>query len=387
MAKLAGMNLLEKGLDWHRRHRWGTHLSYWVLVLGVMVSASKYSDGKAGAWWFEIVSDALYQVPEIIAAYALTYWVIPKLFFRRRYAAGIIAFIGIAYLTSTLGRIFIVKIDEPLAGIAPKSFETYREILTNIPKLLYVYFFQIFSVAFFFLCLKTLKDQVLIRQRTLILEKEKAETELKLLKAQLNPHFLFNTLNNIYSLSFTSQERTSASIARLADILDHILYRSHHRYVPLRGEIALLRNYIELEKLRYDSRLRLAFTVDGDEKGAIAPLLLLSLVENAFKHGASNDAGEPVIDIRLEVRDGWLEFGIANSVPAPESGNGVGGEPNSDASGRIGLRNLRRQLTHLYGEEHELSVSNDDHWFRVRLTIPLKQDQTQYEKDKVLAGR
>jgi len=387
MANLAGMNLLEKGLDWHRRHRWLTHLSYWVLVLGVMVSASKYSDGKAGTWWFEIVSDALYQVPEIIAAYALTYWVIPKLFFRRRYAAGIIAFVGIAYLTSVLGRIFIVKIDEPLAGIAPKSFETYREIFTNVPKLLYVYFFQIFSVAFFFLCLKTLKDQVLIRQRTLILEKEKAETELKLLKTQLNPHFLFNTLNNIYSLSFTSQERTSASIARLADILDHILYRSHHRYVPLRGEIALIRNYIELEKLRYDSRLRLTFTVAGDEKGAIAPLLLLSLVENAFKHGASNDAGEPVIDIRLEVKDGWLEFEIANSVPAPDSGNGVGGAVSCDASGRIGLRNLRRQLTHLYGEEHELSVSSDDRWFRVKLAAPLKQDQTQYEKDKVLAGR
>jgi hypothetical protein len=402
------MNLLEKLLDLHRRHRWLAHTFFWLAVLLVGVSSSRYYDGKKTTYGFEFLSDALYEIPEILAAYAVTYWVIPRALYTRRYSTAAVSFLLIAYLACVLGRIFIVKIDEPIAGVKPKAYETYFAIFTNIPKLLYVYFFEIFSTVFLFLCLKTLKDQLLIRQRTLMLEKEKAETELKLLKAQLNPHFLFNTLNNIYSLSFTSPQRTSASIARLADILDHILYRSHQRFVALPTEIALVRNYIELEKLRYDSRLTVNFCIDADKDVPIAPLILLSLVENAFKHGASNDVGEPVIDIGLVVKEDRLWFEIANTVPertarakadtaekAAEASTEDAAETSTaetpvvegPAVKRIGLTNLRRQLEHLYGADHELSVAEENGWFRVRLTIYLKQEQTHYEEDKMSAGR
>ena len=378
MAKLAVMNLLEKLLDLHKRRRWLAHVLFWLAVLLVAVSSSKYFDGRESTLWFEFVSDGLYEIPEILAAYALVYLVMPKLFYRRRYVSTVLAFLVIAYLACVLGRIFIVKVDEPLAHIPPKAYESYFAILTDIPKLLYVYFFDIFSAVFLFLCLKTLKDQLLIQRRTLMLEKEKAETELKLLKAQLNPHFLFNTLNNIYSLSFTSPERTSASIARLADILDHILYRSNQPFVPLSMEVTLIRNYIELEKLRYDSRLTVNFDIDPDAEALIPPLVLLSLVENAFKHGASNDTGEPVIDLHLEVKKGQLIFTIANTT---------GKQPEDPTPReRIGLHNLQRQLTHLYGDAHQLSVSKEANWFRVRLLIPVKQDQPRYEKNTVLAG-
>lgn len=389
------MNLPEKLLDVHRRHRWLAHLLFWVAVLLVAVSSSKYFDGKAGTYWFEFVSDAWYEIPEILATYAVAYVVLPKMLYRRRYVQAVLSFLIIAYLACVLGRIIVVKVDEPLAGLAPKASETYAEILTNIPKLLYVYFFQIFAVVFVFLCLKTLKDQLLIQRRTLMLEKEKAETELKLLKAQLNPHFLFNTLNNIYSLSFTSPERTSASIARLAEILDHILYRSQARFVALPLEIELIRNYIELEKLRYDSRLTVNFFVVADKEVVIAPLMLLSLVENAFKHGASNDAGEPVIDIRLVVKEGRLQFRIANTVAEKVPVMGIGDAGNDrigvtddgQAIERIGLKNLRQQLNHLYGKDQELVVSREDGWFKVALTIYLKKDRISYEKDKVFTGR
>ena len=369
------MNLLEKLLDLHGRHRWLAHVLFWVVVLLVGVSSSKYYDGTSASYGFEFMSDALYMVPEILAAYALGYWVIPKLLYRRRYVEAFAAFLLIAYLACVLGRIFIVKIDEPIAGVKPKAYETYWAIFTNMPKLLYVYFFQIFSMVFLFVCLKTLKDQLLIQRRTLTLEKEKAETELKLLKAQLNPHFLFNTLNNIYSLSFASQEKTSGSIARLADILDHILYRSQERFVALQGEIALIRNYIELEKLRYDDRLTVNLFVEGSVDFVIAPLVLLSLVENAFKHGASNDAGEPVIEIFLRVAGGELEFEIANTV-AEVAALGAG---EVSAAGGMGLKNLRQQLNNLYGGDYELLASRDGNWFRVRLKIC-------YEKNKVSAG-
>ncbi len=372
------MNLLEKLLDLHRRHRWLAHAFFWLAVLLIDVSSSRYYDGKA-SYGFEFLSDALYEIPEILAAYAVTYWVLPRALYTRRYITAAVFFMLIAYLACVLGRIFIVKIDEPIAGIKPKPYETWFALFTNIPKLLYVYFFQIFSTVFLFLCLKTLKDQLLIRQRTLMLEKEKAETELKLLKAQLNPHFLFNTLNNIYSLSFTSPQRTSASIARLADILDHILYRSHQRFVALPAEIGLIRNYIELEKLRYDNRLTVNFCTDADKDVLVAPLILLSLVENAFKHGASHDVGQPVIDIGLKVTEDRLRFEIRNTVAHQAE--------TVPAPGGIGLTNLRRQLEHLYGADHELLVAEEGGWFRVSLTIYLKQEQTHYAKDKMPAGR
>jgi hypothetical protein len=378
------MNLLEKLLDLHNRRRWLAHVLFWLAVLLVAVSESKYYDGKTATYGFEFLSDFLYELPEILAAYAVAYWVIPRLLFKRHYARAALAFLLIAWLACVLGRIFIVKIDEPLAGGKPKAYETWLSFFINLPKLLYVYFFQIFSIVFLFLCLKTLKDQLVIRQRTLLLEKEKTETELRLLKAQLNPHFLFNTLNNIYSLSFTSPRQTSASIAGLANILDHILYGSQQRFVPLSAEIALLRNYIELEKLRYDTRLTVHFCTEGDTDTSIAPLILLSLVENAFKHGAGNDAGEPVIDIRLVANDQHIRFEIKNTVVKPSS-----------QKGGIGLNNLRQQLQHLYGPDHELLVSEESGWFRVRLTIrpdqtqlsQIQQKQLPHEKDQMPAGR
>src|SRR5471030_393338 len=242
------MNFTEDILQFHKRNRWVSHVLFWAAVLLVSISSSKYYDGKQGTYGFELTSDGLYELTEIAAAYFLTYLVIPLFFYKKKYFTAVAAFVVGSYLICVVARIIIVKVCEPLAGIAPKAFETYPEILTDLLKLLYVYFFQIFSVAFVFMCLKVLKDQLDIQKRSLTLEKEKAETELKLLKTQLNPHFLFNTLNNIYSLSFTSSPLTSESIARLAEILDHILDRCDMQFVPLSAEITLIKNYIELEK-------------------------------------------------------------------------------------------------------------------------------------------
>jgi len=375
------MNLFNKLLSFHKKHRWLSHIIYWVGVLLVDVSSSKYTDGQKGTYSFEFISDFLYEIPYIIAAYGLAYFIIPQLVYRKKYFSAVGAFIGLSYFTSALGRIIIVKLCEPLAGIAPKSFETYTEILTDIPKLLYVYFFQIMAAAFVFIFFKIFKDQIEVQKRALTLEKEKAETELKLLKTQLNPHFLFNTLNNIYSLSFTSSPATSESIARLADILDHILYRCNVPYVPLSAEIALIKNYIELEKLRYNQRLSINFHTRIDQEIAIAPLILLSLVENAFKHGASDDTGTPSIAIDLRVDEHHFTFNISNTVTEQEDGN------KDSPSDRIGLNNLRKQLNLIYGKAYTLEAGRRNMNFEVSLTIDLTHQHKVYEKDKVLAGR
>jgi len=366
-------------IRFQKKHRLLSHAAYWFVVLLIAVSSSKYSDGKRATYSFEFLTDFLYELPEIAAAYILTYVIVPQFFYKKNYFIAVLTFIVSSYATCVAARIIIVKICEPLAGIAPKAFESYSEISTDMLKLLYVYFFQIFSVAFVFMCLKVLKDQLEIQKRSLTLEKEKAETELKLLKTQLNPHFLFNTLNNIYSLSFTSSPVTSESIARLADILDHILYRCDTPYVPLASEIALIKNYIELEKLRYDKRLTVNFDMKIEHEIAIAPLILLSLIENAFKHGAADDTGAPKIDIDLEVNAQHFIFTISNTIATQK-----GDIQNSSANG-IGLNNLRKQLDLIYGDDYKLTVCGSNNFFEVSLSIKLKH-QTAYEENKMLVG-
>lgn len=354
------MGLFDRFLAFHHRHRWLSHAGYWLIYLLVSVSASKYADGNKGTYAFEFISDALYMSTEMIGAYVTAYVLIPKLFYHKHYLAAASGFILLSYLVSVLARIAIVKICEPMAGIAPKAFETYGEILTDLPKLLYVYYFQIIAGALVFVFFKTFKGQFEAQKRALQLEKEKAEAELRLLKNQLNPHFLFNTLNNIYSLSFTGSTATSESIARLSEILDHILYRSNEVLTPLEAEIMLIRNYIELEKLRYGKRLTVKMTNSDTTGIRIPPLVLLSLVENAFKHGASEDAGAPVITIEMQADGKNFRFVINNTAAntAKEESKG------------IGLPNLRRQLELIYQQNYQLTVERGTNWFKVALTLP-----------------
>lgn len=374
------MNLFDRLLTFHKKHRWLSHVIFWLIYLLIAVTSSKYRDGDRRTYGFEFLSDTIYMSVEMFFVYALAYFVVPQFIYHKRYLLSGVVFLISGYAACVLGRVFIVKICEPLEGRAPKAFETYGEILTDIPKLLFNYFVDMMAAASIFVFFKILKDQLITEKRALQLEKEKAETELKLLKTQLNPHFLFNTLNNIYSLSFTSSPATSQSIARLGDILDHILYRCNRQYVPLKAEIALVNNYIELEKLRYDERLTVNFKTAIEQEVDIAPLILLPLVENAFKHGASNDTGAPLIDINIFASGENFIFKVSNTVTAENTvSDGLSSE-------RIGLNNLRRQLDLIYGGDYMLYVTREDKCFTVQLTIQLKKSAVEHEKDQVFIG-
>jgi hypothetical protein len=331
-----------------------------LAVLIISMNISKYLDGSEFTYHLALIGNGLYLVPQIIASYFLTYWVVPQFFFQKKYLLGLAGFILGSYLICILSRFLIVRAAEPLAGIAPNAFETNLEILTDLPKLLYRYFFSIFSLALVFMLVKLLKDQLDIQKRALTLEKQKAEAELKLLKSQLNPHFLFNTLNNIYSLSLSNSPVTSTSIGRLSEILDYILYKCNSLYVPLSGEITLLNNYIGLEKLRYDERLKVNFTCNVELDIEIAPLILVSFVENAFKHGAGNDTGSPVINIELNADNTSFSFIVSNSF-----------YPKAENPGSIGLQNLKQQLELIYPQKHKLEITQTDILFTVTLAIYL----------------
>ncbi len=211
-----------------------------------------------------------------------------------------------------------------------------------------------------FISIKHLYGYEIKRRKDLELIKEKSESELKVLKAQLNPHFLFNTLNNIYSLSIENSPKTPESIAKLSEMLDHVLYRSEGSIVPLSGEIDLIKNYIELEQLRYDERLKLELLIKVDQEFRIPPLILLSLVENAFKHGAAKDSGSPEINIEISNTNSQLTFEISNTVT---------GELPDDIVESIGLSNIRKQLDLIYGEAYNFNISTEANKFIVLLNI------------------
>jgi two-component system, LytTR family, sensor kinase len=192
---------------------------------------------------------------------------------------------------------------------------------------------------------------------------EKQEAELNYLRSQTNPHFLFNTLNNIYSLARDKSDLAPESILRLSKILRFMLYETSGDYIAIEQELKIISDYIALEKLRYDDSLRINFNHDiEDMKQALPPLLLIPLVENAFKHGVSETRDHPFVDIHLSVSKRQLKFVVKNSAERSMSENIV--------KENIGLSNLRRQLELLY-TDHELVVRQDGSAFTATLKINL----------------
>ena len=199
-------------------------------------------------------------------------------------------------------------------------------------------------------------------ERDKILIKEKLETELKFLRNQTNPHFLMNTLNNIYALARRKSDEAPEAILKLSDLLQFILYKSTSPFISLAEEVEIIEHYLKLEQLRYTERLNICFKKEMD-RGAyqISPLLLLPFVENAFKHGISETRFETFIHMKLKVENGQLRFDIENSKEQIET--------TQDKSS-IGLCNVRRQLELTY-KDFKLDVKDEERTFKVHLAIDL----------------
>jgi two-component system, LytTR family, sensor kinase len=200
-----------------------------------------------------------------------------------------------------------------------------------------------------------------LQEAAQLLKIQKQEAELNYLKSQTNPHFLFNTLNNIYSLARDKSDLAPESIMRLSKILRYMLYETSGDFISIEQELKVMDDYIALEKLRYDESLQIRIKRDvEDVKQAIPPLLLIPLVENAFKHGVSETRDRPFVDVFLSVNQRVLRFIVKNSSDGSET----------DIRENIGLTNLRRQLALLY-TQYDLSVGHADSVFTANLIINL----------------
>lgn len=213
--------------------------------------------------------------------------------------------------------------------------------------------------------MKLLRMHLLGKEREKNLVKEKLEAELKFLKTQTNPHFLFNTLNNIYALARKKSDDTADTVMKLSKLLRFMLYEARKNRISLVDEIHMIDSYLELEKIRYNERLRIRFDKQVDDSSQeIAPMILLPFIENAFKHGAAETRFESFISINLQLQKGILQFNIENSKDDNET---------NEVHENIGLSNVRRQLQLMY-KDYDLKVQNLANTFNVSLTLNLQRN-------------
>ncbi|MEL7220507.1 MAG: histidine kinase, partial [Bacteroidota bacterium] len=192
------------------------------------------------------------------------------------------------------------------------------------------------------------------------------QSELRFLKSQINPHFLFNTLNNLYALTLKKSDKAPEIVIKLSEMMRYMLYECNEKRVLLKKEVNYLRNYLDLERIRQHEDIEINFLVEGQVNDQlVAPLLFIPFLENSFKHGLNTQLKNGFVNILLEVDDKHVDFQIENS-----KGQTVL-RPDNRPSGGIGLVNVRRRLDLIYPDRYELKVSNNPNTFSVHLTVNL----------------
>jgi len=297
-------------------------------------------------WHFIYILPVIYLFFEIILPRLSRKRIIRSLFY---IAVQIFLFSVIAYLWRSIG--ILLHIYTPFKTFTNVSHGAADQMGASMGALIY---FALVRHLYLYNKLRQSEQQLRI---------EKQQAELNYLKSQTNPHFLFNTLNNIYSLSRDKSDLAPESILRLSKILRFMLYEAGGNFIPIEDELKIIGDYIDLEKLRYDESLRVSFSHNvEDMKQAVPPLLMVPLVENAFKHGVAETRNQPFVEIYLSVKNRVLLFTVKNSHEELQERDNV--------KMNIGLSNLKRQLALLY-KEYDLKLEQADFVFTATLKINL----------------
>ena len=319
--------------------------------------------------WGNYFNDYLYSLKtniigfpvHMILVYLNIFILMPKLVFKKKYFSFIIAILGslllMVFIKFNLTYYLVSENIWPEGPAVINDFTFSYAIDMMIGEL---------YVITFVTAIKITMDWLEEQKRTAELEKMQSETELKFLRTQISPHFFFNTLNNIYSLAIEKSEKTPKIILKLSELMRYLLYETRTKRQRLEQEIICIQNYLELESIRYGKLLEIDMKISGDIMNKkIAPILLLSFVENAFKHGANKNIGNIKIDLDFKIIDNFLYFTISNPVPKLGKHKQI-----IDHPGGIGLNNVRKRLALGYNkDEYELNIENNNKVFIVNLKI------------------
>lgn len=338
------------------------HILFWICIF-LYFALTANMDYYGGGYTQLINIYTIIVGMQIITAYAIINVLVPRFLNTKKTAWFIfwliILLMGVYALYTTL-KVYYYD---------PKFFEFYSEESKKyssqpyVDRLLDVQVFLSKAIKFITPAALLLMTRFYNNQQKLLqLNEQKKTAELSALKHQLNPHFLFNTLNNLYALALKKADETPEVISKLSDILDYMLYRCNDKFVALDKEIELIENYLTLEKVRYGKRVAVTFDNKVTTPVKIAPLLLLTFIENAFKHGVSEELKQAKIDISIKVEDAKIFFTIFNTIPKTAAYTS-----NGDAA--IGLRNVKKQLELLYPNAHILDIDKTLDSYTVNLTL------------------
>lgn len=351
------MNFLDRTINIPLSNRTTTvkyalvHTAYWVLITGFFLYEKRYLIYKAGLPYF--VACVVVRVVLLMGiAYLNLHYFLPRYLLTGRYWR----YVGLVLL-SILGYLLVQAFyDYVIYGfiIAPTRSRNWIETLS----------YNFFSTLWYLGLMVPLKLSIDWYEQQRLLQKivvEKLQAEVNFLRSQVNPHFLFNILNNLYALTLKKSDLAPDMVLKLSEMMEYMLYDSDDEQVPLEKEISYLQNYIELEKMRCGDHSDIALQINGKPNGqAIAPLLLLPLIENAFKHGISKQANYSWLHSTLTLNPTRVEMTVENNKPASKVKNQKGG---------IGLTNLRKRLELLYPGRYSLQTEDRADTYRAALSI------------------
>ena len=315
--------------------------------------------------------------------YLNTLYLIPKLFFKKNWGWYTIIIVALLllflYLPEWMSSLFTEPFQDPgmpqgMSNIPNHAFDSlalhHQPPPPRPPRRMsrhfrffpgsYWIFLLVFAIS---TCISVIQQWLKLEANTKEIEKEKLGTELQFLKSQINPHFIFNTLNNIYSLALTGSDKTASSILKLSAIMRYIISDAVVNYVTLEREVEFTKHIIDLQMDRVTDKVSVDFSIIGSiEDKMIAPLIFIPFVENAFKYGVSTKEATKII-FRLEVDKDKLTFCSSNTKVKSEN-------DNRETTG-IGINNVRRRLVLLYPEKHDLIIDESENLFSVKLQITL----------------
>jgi len=341
------------------RYRYLWHVLFWIVMyLGYVISYGGYGKGD---YYNEAVINAIQMPVRMVFTYLMLYFLLPYFLQKKKYKKFIFATLIHAFLFGlSIWLVFrnIIYIED---------YACYNDYPIIYFHKIFVAIIGNYGIPLTAVIFKLFKWWYIDQQYKNQLENEKLVNELKYLKGQIHPHFLFNTLNNLYALTLRNSGEASDVVLKLSNLLDYMLYHSNAEKVKLEKELGILESYIELEKIRYGDRLELDYQVNGDASSIeVAPLILFPFIENAFKHGASTDRSNPKIKISVDIENSSFTLQMINSIPSEKHSNG------ENNNGGIGLKNIRRQLDLQYPDNYELKVEKEEKFYKVYLRINCK---------------
>jgi len=362
-----------------KKYRLQRHLSFWIfwwIFFGVLYSYTPKISVFPNFQRLPVamVESLFFLIPHMFLSYSLIYFVIPRFVVSGKYTKAAFSVISLFFITACISALIGMFVLPPLRGYLFATYEVYYPKAAFLNSLLAGLRGAI-TIGGLASAIKLMKYWYLKEQRNLQLQKENAEISLQLLKAQIHPHFLFNTLNNIYAHTHAISPVASAMITELSDLLRYILYECNQPLVALDKELQMIKDYISLEKIRYGNQLELH--IDLPEKNnhlLIAPLLLLPLVENCFKHGTSKMLEQPWINLQVNIQDKQMQMKLINAkVNTTELIQHTPG---------IGIKNVQERLSLLYPGKHDLTITSEEDVFIINLKIELELKKDEFKKQK-----